>query len=104
MPEHLLADEHHQTRDGEKNYIATTVGDGCCLGATLAQTAGNEDLRAAYEFFEREAEDAQPGYQPKTVSVDGWAATCHAWLTVFPLTVRLRRFLHGWLNIRSRVS
>ena len=44
LPEHLLADEHHQTRDGEKNYIATTVGEGCCLGAALAQTAGAEDL------------------------------------------------------------
>ena len=39
LPEHLLADEHHQTRDGQKNYIATVVGDGCCLGAALAQTA-----------------------------------------------------------------
>jgi hypothetical protein len=27
LPEHLLADEHHQTRDGAKNYIATTVGE-----------------------------------------------------------------------------
>src|SRR5947209_7415571 len=35
-PEHLLADEHHQTRDGAKNYIAMTVGAGCCLGAALA--------------------------------------------------------------------
>ena len=26
LPEHLLADEHHQTLDGQKVYIATTVG------------------------------------------------------------------------------
>src|SRR5262249_30071166 len=26
LPQHLLADEHHQPRDGVKNYIATTVG------------------------------------------------------------------------------
>ena len=32
LPEHLLADEHHQTLDGEKVYIATTVGAGCCPG------------------------------------------------------------------------
>src|SRR5574340_423545 len=31
LPEHLLADEHHQPRDGQKNYIATTVGGGCVL-------------------------------------------------------------------------
>src|SRR5262245_64201863 len=45
-PAHLLADEHHQPRDGAKNYIATTVGAGCCLGAALAQTAGADDLHA----------------------------------------------------------
>jgi hypothetical protein len=102
LPAHLLADEHHQTRDGVKNYVATTVGDGCCLGAALAQTAGAEDLQAAYATFKQEAENVQPGYQPQTVSVDGWAATRQAWLLLFPLAVLLRCFLHGWLNIRSR--
>jgi hypothetical protein len=102
LPEHLLADEHHQTRDGAKNYIATTVGEGCCLGAALAETANAEDLTAAYGVFQREAENAQPGYQPKTVSVDGWASTHQAWRALFPLVVLLRCFLHGWLNIRSR--
>src|SRR5438445_75897 len=38
LPEHLVADEHHQPRDGTKNYIATTVAAGCCLGSALAQT------------------------------------------------------------------
>jgi hypothetical protein len=102
LPEHLLADEHHQPRDGVKNYIATTVGAGCCLGAALAQTAGAEDLQAAYAAFQGEAEDAQPGYRPRTVSVDGWAATRQAWLALYPLVVLLRCFLHGWLAIRSR--
>jgi hypothetical protein len=102
LPEHLLADEHHQSRNGEKNYIATTVGAGCCLGCALAQTAGAEDLQAAYAVFQEEAQEAQPDYQPATVSVDGWAATRQAWLTLFPLVVLLRCFLHGWLNIRSR--
>ena len=102
LPEHLLADEHHQPRDGRKNYIATTVGAGCCLGAALAPTAGAEDLRAAYAVFGREAREVQPDYRPKTVSVDGWAATHQAWRALFPLVVLLRCFLHGWLNIRSR--
>jgi hypothetical protein len=102
LPEHLLADEHHQPRDGQKNYIATTVGAGCVLGCALAQTAGAEDLQAAYATFKEEAQDAQPDYQPKTVSVDGWAATRQAWLGLWPLAVLLRCFLHGWLNIRSR--
>jgi hypothetical protein len=102
VPEHLLADEHHQPRDGQKNYIATTVGAGCCLGAALAQTAGAEDLQKAYEVFKEEARDVQPGYAPVTVSVDGWASTHQAWLLLFPLVALLRCFLHGWLNIRSR--
>ena len=102
LPEHLLADEHHRTRDGVKNYVATTVAAGCCLGAALAETAGAEDLQAAYSVFQQEAQDVQPDYQPQTVSVDGWASTHQAWQALFPLVVLLRCFLHGWLNIRSR--
>ena len=102
LPEHLLADEHHQPRDGQKNYLATTIGAGCCLGAALAQAAGAEDLQKAYGVFKEEAQDVQPGYAPATVSVDGWAPTHQAWLLLFPLVALLRCFLHGWLNIRSR--
>lgn len=101
-PAHLLADEHHRRRGGRKNYIATTVGGGCCLGAALAQTAGREDLRPAYGVFQAEVADVRPGYQPRTVSVDGWSATRDAWRALFPLAVLLRCFLHGWLNLRCR--
>jgi hypothetical protein len=102
LPSHLLADEHHQPRDGVKNHVATTVGGGCCLGAALAQTAGAEDLQEAYGTFKAEAQDAQPGCAPRTVSADGWAATHQAWQALFPLVVLLRCFLHGWLSIRTR--
>jgi hypothetical protein len=102
VPEHLLADEHHQPRGGVKSYVATTVGGGCCLGASLAPTAGADDLEAAYGVFRREAQDRQPGYRPTTVNTDGWAATRQAWGALFPLVVVLRCFLHGWLAIRSR--
>jgi hypothetical protein len=102
LPEHLLADEHHQTRDGQKNYVATTVAQGCCLGAALSQNADAEGLQAAYGVFKEEAQNVQADYQPKTVSVDGWAATHQAWQALFPLVALLRCFLHGWLNLRSR--
>ena len=102
LPEHVLADEHHQPRDGVKNYIATTVGAGCCLGAALAPSAGADDLAAAYGVFRDEARDVEPGYAPRTVSADGWAATHQAWVVLFPVVVVLRCFLHGWLAIRSR--
>jgi hypothetical protein len=104
LPEHLLADEHHQPRDGVKNYIATTVGAGCCLGAALAPTASAGDLEAAYGIFKDEARDVRADYRPQTVNTDGWAATRQAWQALFPLVVILRCFLHGWLNIRARAK
>ena len=48
LPEHLLADEHHQTCDGNKVYLATTVGGGCCLGVAVAESASTDDLTGAY--------------------------------------------------------
>jgi len=37
-----LADEHHETRDGEKCYLAITVDAGCFLrAASTASAAGS---------------------------------------------------------------
>ena len=102
LPEHLLADEHHQTLDGQKVYIATTVGGGCCLGAEPAPTAGTDDLKAAYEEFKNEAHDIAPEYAPKTVSTDGWKGTQAAWKALFKRVIILQCFLHAWLKIRDR--
>jgi hypothetical protein len=102
IPAHTLADGHHQTIDGEKVYVATTVGDGCVLGAEPAAAAGAAALTAAYGVFQAEARDVEPEYAPRTVSVDGWAATHQAWRALFPLVVLLRCSLHGWLSIRGR--
>jgi len=104
VPEHLLADEHHQRRNGVKNYIATTVGAGCCLGAALSQTADAEALQAAYGVFKEEAQNVKADYRPATVNTDGWTATQQAWRALFPLVVILRCFLHGWLSIRERAK
>jgi len=101
LPEHLLADEHHQPREGEKNYIATTVGGGCCLGAAVAETAGTEELQAAYGVFREEARNVEPDYTPKTVNTDGWKGTKAAWKALFPAIAVLQCFLHGWLKIRD---
>jgi hypothetical protein len=65
LPDHLLADGHHQRLDGQKVYIATTVGDGCWPGAEPAMTAGTEDLKAAYGVFKHEARDVAPRYAPR---------------------------------------
>ena len=63
VPEHLLADEHHQGLDGQKVYIATTVGNGCCLGAEPAKAAGSDKLKVAYQVFKDEACDVSPEYR-----------------------------------------
>jgi hypothetical protein len=102
IPEHLLADEHHQRLQGVKIFIATTVAEGCCLGASVVDTADEVALSAAYQTFQSEALNVEPNYVPKSVSVDGWKATRLAWLALFPLICVLRCFLHGWLSIRDR--
>jgi hypothetical protein len=104
LPEHLLADEHHQSLDGNKLYIATTIGSGCCLGAEPALAAGTDDLKAAYGTFKDEARDVAPRYAPKTVNTDGWKGTRAAWKALFRRVVILQCFLHGWLKIRDRAK
>ena len=78
----LLADEHHQGLDGQKVYIATTVGNGCCLGAEPAEAAGSDKLKVAYQVFKDEACEVLQ-YAPKTVSTDGWKGTQAAWKMLF---------------------
>jgi len=104
IPRDLLADEHHQKIKGEKCFIATTVGGGCILGAEVAETAGCEDLTAAYGVFGQEAVEVQPDYVPTTVNTDGWKATRRAWTNLFPLVIVLSCFLHAWLNSGPRTS
>ena len=101
IPLDLVADEHHQTHDGEKVYIATVVAEGCCLGASVVDTCDEAGLTEGYGVFVEEAKDVRPDYAPKTVNTDGWKATRLAWLALFPLVVVLRCFLHGWLKIRQ---
>jgi hypothetical protein len=101
LPAHVLADEHHQTRDGKKVYIATTVG-GCVLGAEPAEAAGADELEVASGVFKDEARDLTPEYAPETVSTDGWKGTQAAWKALFPRAVLLLCFLHSWLKIRDR--
>src|SRR5207245_7527181 len=67
LPRHLVADEKHTTSGGEKVYLAATAGSGCCLGLALAESAGNDDLEAAYGVFRHEARHLDPEYRPETV-------------------------------------
>lgn len=104
LPQHLLADEHHQSCQGDKIYIATTVAAGCCLGAAVAPAADADTLQQAYGVFKQEATNVQPQYKPETVNTDGWTATQLAWRALFATVVILRCFLHGWLSVRERAK
>jgi hypothetical protein len=87
LPDDLLADEKHIKFNGEKAYIATTVGDDCVLGAAVALKADTATLTDAYGQFQREALSLDPNYRPQTVNTDGWDPTQNAWRRLFPLSV-----------------
>jgi len=97
LPIQLLADEHHERCDGEKVYVATTVGAGCCLGAEAADAP---TLTKAYRVFQEKARDGEPDYAPQTVSTDGWKSTQAAWKELFPTRSGKRdRFAYGILGL-----
>ena len=102
LPEHLLADEKHVRFNGEKGYIATTVGADCVLGASLALGADTDSLKEAYQDFQQETKQLDPDYAPQTVNTDGWAPTQNAWRKLFPCITIIECFLHAFLKIRAR--
>src|SRR5262249_1675221 len=104
IPAHLLADEHHQSLDGKKVYIAMTVGAGCVLGAEPAEASGTDYLKAAYGVFKAGARDVAPNYAPETVNTDGCNGTRAGWRALFRRVVIVLCFLHGWLKIRDRAK
>jgi len=102
LPEHLVADEKHTKILGNKTYVATTVGKGCVLGASIATDAGEESLTKSYGIFKDEAHCIKPGYSPKTVNTDGWLSTQNAWKTLFPYVFLIACFLHIYIKIRNQ--
>lgn len=104
IPKHLAADEKHTRILGNKTYVATTVGNGCILGAAVAQDAGEQALTDAYQVYKNEAQCLKPEYSPDTVNMDGWKATRKAWKSLFPLVVIICCFLHVFIKIRNRAK
>jgi hypothetical protein len=104
LPGHLLADEKHVHFNGAKGYIATTVGDDCVLGASLALSADEAALTEAYGRFRDEARHVVPEYTPETVNTDGWRATQNAWRVLFATVTIIECFLHAFLKIRDRCA
>ncbi len=102
FPPHLLSDEKHTWWLGERVYVATTVGEGCILGAQLSLGAGSEALQEAYGVFAQEARELNPHYSPQTLNTDGWEATQNAWRGLFAGVNLILCFLHSVLAIGQR--
>ena len=100
----LVADEKHRWLKGERVYIATTTGQECMLGASVAKSAGQADVQTAYGVFAEEAWAVDPDYAPATVHTDGWQPTQGAWKTLFEHVTRIRCLLHAFLKIRDRTT
>jgi hypothetical protein len=104
IPRNLASDEKHSWILGNKVYVATTVGNQCILGASIAVDAGDAALRKAYGVFKNEAQCLKPNYTPDTVNIDGWKATRNAWLGLFASVVIICCFLHIFIKIRGRAK
>ena len=102
LPPHLIVDEKHMRLNGERAYIALTVGEDCVLGAAIALKAMPRELTEAYSEFKQEALRLDAAYAPQTVNYDGWEHTQRAWVALFPAVVIIRCFLHAFLRIRDR--
>jgi hypothetical protein len=88
--------------NGEEVVNATTVGDDCVLGASVAMGIDTPNLTEAYQHFKDEALQLEPSYQPETVNTDGWEATQKAWHSLFSLIIIIECFLHAFIKIRGR--
>lgn len=101
LPAHVVADEKHTWIQGKKAYIACSAAQGCVLGASVAASAGEEDLTRAYKVFKEESQQIQPDYTPETVTMDGWSPTRKAWKALFPVVSVILCFLHVYIKIRD---
>jgi hypothetical protein len=102
MPLHLVADEKHSWRLGERVFIPTTVGSGCFLGVDIVGSAETPDLVSGYGRFRDEALGLNSAYQAETVKKDGWDHTQAAWKMLFPRIAIVLCFLHTVLDIQQR--
>lgn len=102
IPKHLCADEKHTRINGTKVYAATTVGSDCILGVCISPSAGEVDLKNAYNHFKQEVQILNEDYKPTTVNLDSWKPTQKAWKTIFSRTIIILCFLHIYIKIRDR--
>ena len=103
-PVNLIADEEHTRTKGNKSYIATTIAKGCILGVEVAKSAGETDLKKAYNVFKQEALDLNPDYQPKTINTDGWTPLRKVLKELWVNVTLIQCILHAYIKIRDRAT
>ena len=99
LPKHLVSDEKISFFNGQELYIAMTSAQECVLGISASLKEDEAGLTAAYGNFATEVRQLDPHFEPKSVVVDGWAATSKAWQSLFPSINLILCFLHGVLKI-----
>ena len=104
LPDHVLADEKITWLNGEEVVVATTVGDDCILGASVALMQITENLTEAYQHFNQEAQALKPGYMPRNCQYRRLNASQRAWLNLFPMIIIIECFLHAFLKIHDRAK
>jgi hypothetical protein len=61
-----------------------TAAQECIWGISISLSEGQTGLQTTYSNFATEARLVKPDFTPKSVVMDGRAATRNAWLTLFP--------------------
>ena len=102
LPAHVLADEKPPWALGQEVSVATTVGGGGILGATVTEAASADALEAADGACAQEARARSPTSSPQTVCTDGWEGTQSAWKRLVPTGGMLLCCLHSVLTITER--
>ena len=102
MPKHIASDEKHIKILKEKAFVATTVAQGCVLGAEVVSSANELSLTKAYSAFAKEGRNIDPEYTPVSANIDGWDATKSALSALFVGIIFIHCFLHGFIKIRDR--
>jgi hypothetical protein len=101
LPVHYVADEKITFFHGKEAFVALTAAQECVWGIAISLSEGQDGLQTAYGNFATEARLMKPDFAPKSVVIDGWAATRNAWSTLFTTVTLILCFLHGVLKVGS---
>jgi hypothetical protein len=104
FPTDLVADAKQRWGKGQRVSRAPTAGRDGMLGASVAPSASQPDVKQAYGVCAHEAQALEADDAPHTVHTDGWQAPQGAWKALGPTITIIVGFLHAFLTIRARAT